>query len=412
MSEGPHSLRRLAGRVSPAQKTVLLWIVTISSVLAVSAILPWLRLPAPAFTIVILAMILVSAWIGGPALGAFIPGLLFTLMVMMRASRQEAGTAVAVTGLQLFHASLMVLLGACVGLSTRNRRKALADLRRHAARLEEQAVRLEEQAAELRRSNQDLEEIAYAASHDLQEPLRAVAGYAQLLQMEYADKLDANARDYVQKTVDGVKRMKSLIQGLRALSQLHRKVELLERVECNAVFHDATANLSVAIEESKASVSAGQLPTVTGNRAHLVQVFQNLIANSIKYRTEAPPVIRVEAHKLQREWHFSVQDNGIGIPPEFQLQVFTAFKRLHTREQYAGMGLGLALCKRIVEQHRGRIWIDSGMKTGSTFLFTLPDAPATDSAAVPMLSAPVRDVPDSSNSLGTRPSNGSPLRVA
>jgi hypothetical protein len=231
---------------------------------------------------------------------------------------------------------------------------------------------LREQAAQLKRSNADLEQFAYVASHDLQEPLRAVAGFCQLLQLEYADKLDADGQEYICQAVDGARRMEILIQDLLEFSRVDRKGEPFQRVDFHAVVNDALLLLSTAIEESQTQVQVDQLPSLVVDRGQFVRVMQNLIGNAIKFRGSTRPEVTISARRSGDEWIIAVQDNGIGIAPEFQQRIFTIFQRLHARNEYPGTGIGLAICKRIVERHAGRIWVDSQPGQGSAFHFALP----------------------------------------
>jgi signal transduction histidine kinase len=225
---------------------------------------------------------------------------------------------------------------------------------------------------ELARSNQDLEQFAYVASHDLQEPLRMVATYTQLLAERYRGKLDADADKYIHYAVDGALRMQKLVQDLLAFSRIGRQGLALESIDCNAVLQTALKNLEAAIRETAAVVQHTQLPVVTADSSQLVQVFQNLIANAIKFRGPAPPMIAVHAEAKGKEWVFSVADNGIGIAAEDAENVFVIFRRLHTQAEYPGSGIGLSICKKIIEQHGSRIWVESRLGQGSTFKFTLP----------------------------------------
>ncbi len=225
---------------------------------------------------------------------------------------------------------------------------------------------------ELARSNADLEQFAYVASHDLQEPLRMVAAYTQLLSERYKGKLDENADKFIGYASEGALRMQVLIQDLLAFSRVGRKEGACESVDCNAVMDEVRQTLAPAIEESSAAISHGELPAVWANRTQMAQVFQNLIGNAIKFRKEEAPVISVRAEKQDHDWLFSVTDNGIGIAPEFSENIFIVFQRLHARTEYPGNGIGLAICKKIVERSGGRIWVDSEAGCGSTFRFTLP----------------------------------------
>ncbi len=240
--------------------------------------------------------------------------------------------------------------------------------------LREKKLREEHRQAqeELARSNRDLEQFAYVASHDLQEPLRMVATYTQLLAERYKGKLDENADKYIQYAVDGALRMQQLVQDLLAFSRIGRTDKEFQILDCNEVLGTALKNLQTSIQESRAQIERGGLPSVTGNRSQLTQVFQNLIGNGIKFHGGRPPDIRVSAELSGKEWLFSVCDNGIGIEREHLDSIFVIFKRLHTRAEYPGNGIGLAICKKIIEQHGGRIWAESEPGQGTTFKFTLP----------------------------------------
>lgn len=225
---------------------------------------------------------------------------------------------------------------------------------------------------ELARSNRDLEQFAYVASHDLQEPLRMVATYTQLLAERYQGKLDENADKYIHYAVDGALRMQRLVQDLLAFSRIGRQGNQFRILDCNEALETALQNLHTTIQESGAQIALEQLPSVMGDRSQLTQVFQNLIGNAIKFRASETPEIRVSAALRGKEWLISVSDNGIGMAPEYLDSVFLIFKRLHTRAEYPGNGIGLAICKKIVEQHGGRIWAESQPGQGATFRFTLP----------------------------------------
>ncbi len=225
---------------------------------------------------------------------------------------------------------------------------------------------------ELARSNRELEQFAYVASHDLQEPLRMVATYTQLLAERYRDKLDADADKYIHYALDGALRMQKLVRDLLTFSRVGRQAMAVQSSDCNAVIEESLKNLEAAIQESGAVVRRDPLPVVMADSSQLAQVFQNLIGNAIKFRGSAPPVIRVSAELKGKEWVFSVADNGIGIAAEHRENVFVVFRRLHTREEYPGNGIGLSICKKIIEQHGGRIWVESEPDRGSIFQFSLP----------------------------------------
>ncbi len=227
--------------------------------------------------------------------------------------------------------------------------------------------------AALQRSNKELELFAYFASHDLQEPLRMVSAFTQLLGDRYGDGLDERARQYIGFAVDGANRMQQLIQDLLNFSRVDTHGEAPEPIDSKDALDEALLNLDAAIDEAGARIDVGDLPLVLADSGQLARVFQNLVGNAIKFRREdAAPHIHVAASRTDdATWTFSVTDNGIGIEPRFAERVFQIFQRLHGREQYAGTGMGLALCKRIVERHGGRIWVESRPEGGSTFCFTL-----------------------------------------
>ena len=248
------------------------------------------------------------------------------------------------------------------------------------ARLRVERKRAQEELArkvdELARSNEDLEQFAYVASHDLQEPLRMVAAYAQLLAERYRGKLDDNADKYIGYAVEGAVRMQALIEDLLAFSRVGRNGHEHQATDCDSTVDEAIKNLSAAVQESGVTVTRGPLPLLVADQVHLVHLFQNLIGNAIKFRGREPPVVKISAEKSGSEWLFTVADNGIGIAPEHKEFIFKIFQRLHTRSEYSGNGIGLAICKKIVEQHGGRIWVDSEAGQGSTFRFTLAASPA------------------------------------
>ncbi|HXM66009.1 MAG TPA: ATP-binding protein [Candidatus Acidoferrum sp.] len=225
---------------------------------------------------------------------------------------------------------------------------------------------------ELARSNADLEQFAYIASHDLQEPLRMVAAYTQLLSERYRGKLDENADKFIGYASEGALRMQVLIQDLLAFSRVGRASASYTSVDCNAVVEEVRKTLGPAIQESGAVMSHADLPTVWADRTQMTQVFQNLTGNAIKFRGEKPLIVSIKAEKGGEDWLFSVTDNGIGISPEFAENIFVVFQRLHTRTEYPGNGIGLAICKKIIERSGGRIWVESQAGSGSTFKFTLP----------------------------------------
>jgi light-regulated signal transduction histidine kinase (bacteriophytochrome) len=224
----------------------------------------------------------------------------------------------------------------------------------------------------LERSNSELQNFAYIASHDLQEPLRMVASYMQLLSRRYKGKLDSDADEFIRFAVDGAQRMQSLINALLSYSRVGTQGKAFELTDCEKVLDGTLASLKKAIEESDAEITRGALPTVMGDPAQLGQLFQNLIGNAIKFRNHGRPAVRIAAERRGKEWLFSVADNGIGIDAKYAERVFVMFQRLHSKDDYPGTGIGLAVCKKIVERHGGKIWVESVPGAGSRFYFTIP----------------------------------------
>jgi PAS domain S-box-containing protein len=225
---------------------------------------------------------------------------------------------------------------------------------------------------ELAISNAELEQFAYVSSHDLQEPLRMITSYLQLLQRRYQGQLDNKADKYIHFAVDGASRMQNLIQALLELSRVSRISKEPKTINCNLILSQTLSNLKLMIKDNKATISYDTLPEVMADSTQLGQVFQNLIFNGIKFHSEEAPKIHISAEKKASEWVFSVQDNGIGIDPQYSGKIFEIFKRLHSRDEYSGIGIGLSICKKIVEGHGGRIWVESELGKGSVFYFTLP----------------------------------------
>jgi signal transduction histidine kinase len=254
-------------------------------------------------------------------------------------------------------------------------RRALEDVR-----LRQERARAQEQLAtkveELARSNCDLEQFAYVASHDLQEPLRMVAAYTQLLSERYQGKLDSAADRYISYAVEGATRMQALLEDLLAFSRVGRNGAMPAPTDVNSAINEVLKNLDLALKEHGVTVTCHPLPTVMADRFQVVQLFQNLLGNAIKFRAKRNPCITISAEPKGREWLFSVFDNGIGIAEEHKDLVFKIFQRLHTRTEYPGNGVGLAICKKIVEHNGGRIWIESELGRGSNFRFTFPAAVA------------------------------------
>lgn len=254
----------------------------------------------------------------------------------------------------------------------------LYQLRRELAQQNERlqqeiAARVETQAA-LQRSNAELEQLAYVASHDMQEPLRMVASYLQLVAQRYKGQLDADADEFIGYAVDGAKRMQALINDLLAYSRVGTKARPFEPTDCGKVVDTALTNLRIAIKESGAVVTRTPLPIVMGDATQLLQLFQNLIANAMKFKREDPVRVHVSAERSGDAWRFSVADNGIGIAEEYFERIFVLFQRLHGRGDYPGTGIGLAICKKIVERHGGEIHVASALGVGSTFSFTIHTA--------------------------------------
>ena len=264
-----------------------------------------------------------------------------------------------------------------VGLDVnRMRERILAEL----SALQAAHMDLEARTEDLQRSNSELEQFAYVASHDLQEPLRKVASFCQLLQRRYAGQLDAKADEYIEHAVDGAKRMQALINDLLAFSRVGRSAQRREPVSCAALLAEAWASLAPEVSRTHATIEAGELPTVLGEATLLTAAFQNLINNALKFRAGEPPRILVSARRDGDDWLFSFSDNGIGIEPEYADRIFVIFQRLHDKATYPGTGIGLAMVKKIIEYHGGRIWLDTTVTTGARFWFTLPVLPEDENA--------------------------------
>jgi light-regulated signal transduction histidine kinase (bacteriophytochrome) len=247
----------------------------------------------------------------------------------------------------------------------------LGQIQKRDAELQNTHLELQQRIADLQRSNGDLEQFAYVASHDLQEPLRMITGYTQLLAKRYKNRLDQDAEVYIGFAVEGAKRMQALIEALLNYSRVGTRGKPRARTDCEAVLQDTLSGLQLAIQQTGAVVTHDPLPNVMADDQQLGQLFQNLIANAIKFRNSEPPRVHISCKQKSDAWLFSVKDNGIGIDPQYAERIFVIFQRLHTRDEYAGTGIGLAICKKIVERHGGTIWVDSSLNKGATFYFTL-----------------------------------------
>jgi signal transduction histidine kinase len=236
---------------------------------------------------------------------------------------------------------------------------------------DELELRVEERTLELSRTNAELERFAYIASHDLQEPLRNTANFALLIDSRYRDRLDADGREFLQYIVSGVKHMRELVDSLLAHSRVGLPAQI-GPIDCEALLDKILAGFKTAIAESGATVTHDPLPVVEGDAGQLEQVFSNLLSNALKFRGQEAPRVHVGVAGRGDEWEFSVHDNGIGVPPRYAMQIFEMFERLHSHAQFPGTGMGLAICRKVVENHHGRIWLDADNGTGAKFVFTLP----------------------------------------
>jgi signal transduction histidine kinase len=265
-----------------------------------------------------------------------------------------------------------------VGLDVdRMRERILAEL----SAVQAANASLEARTEDLQRSNSELEQFAYVASHDLQEPLRKVASFCQLLQRRYAGRLDDKADEYIEHAVDGAKRMQALINDLLAFSRVGRTAQRRDPVSCAVLLAQAWANLAGDVRRTHATIEVGELPVVLGEASLLTAVFQNLIANALKFRADERPRVTVSARRDGDFWLFSFSDNGIGIEPEYAERIFVIFQRLHDKASYPGTGIGLAMVRKIIEYHGGRIWLDTTITAGARFWFTLPALPEDEDAS-------------------------------
>jgi len=319
------------------------------------------------------------------AIGLIIIAVIFLVVIIMRGiasplSRLQKGTEIVAEGnldyrINLGTSDEIGQLSDAFDTMTENLKNITVsrdDLGKEIERREEAEARLMAAKADLERSNKDLEQFAYVASHDLQEPLRMVSSYIQLLVQHYEGRLDEKAKKFMDYAVDGAVRMQRLINDLLAYSRVGTRGKPLETADTLTLLGEAIRNLAAVIEEKGAIITNDELPAVRADASQLVQVFQNLISNALKFQGVDVPHIHVSARDSGREWVFSVRDNGIGIDKQYADRIFVIFQRLHTRQEYPGTGIGLALCKRIVERHGGRIGFESEPGKGSTFFFTIP----------------------------------------
>lgn len=251
-------------------------------------------------------------------------------------------------------------------------REMTAELHDRSKKIEQANVKLKRHAEALEQSNMDLQRFAYVASHDLQTPLRSISGFIQLLQQVYGEQLDDQANEWIDFAVENTLRMQSLIRDILAYSRVESPTHSFEEIDLNEIFYEVTALIQRDFEEKEAKLSADPLPTVPGNRLQLILLLQNLIGNGIKYNNNALPEVHVSAEQLEDKFVISIRDNGIGIDMEYAPKIFEIFQRLHSQEEFAGNGIGLAICRRVVERHGGEIWLESKPGQGSTFYFSLP----------------------------------------
>lgn len=249
--------------------------------------------------------------------------------------------------------------------------RAISRSIRYAIERKKGEVELQRAMDELARSNTDLEQFASMVSHDLKAPLRNIGGFVRLLQRDYQGKMDKTADEYISYTVEGIDKLNNLIDDLLHYARVGRSEESMAPIHCEVVFNEAVGNLKAAIHETGATITHDLLPTLMGRQSEMVQLFQNLIGNAIKYYDKKPPVVHIASEQTGKEWRITVSDNGIGMDPKYIDQIFLPFKRLHTYQAYPGTGIGLAICRKIVEGYGGRIWVESVLGQGSTFYFTL-----------------------------------------
>jgi signal transduction histidine kinase len=302
----------------------------------------------------------------------------YAMWPVLGTEQRPVGVMMQVTETTLFHQQMVEMNEALLRSSVRQHELTEAaeklndqlQLEITARKQAEEA--LARQAAALQRSNEELQQFAHIVAHDLQEPLRVVSTYAQFLAQQYQGKLDAEADTFIGYMVDGAARGRALIRDVLLFSQVEGQAQEFTEINSEEVFTHTLNVLCVAVEESGAAVTHDPLPAVRADASQLGQVFQNLLSNALKFRGATPPRIHVSARREDRQWEFAVRDNGIGIEPRHAGQIFQLFRRLHTRGKYPGTGAGLAICKKIIERHGGRIWVESTPGQGTTFFFTLP----------------------------------------
>ncbi|HEX4263981.1 MAG TPA: ATP-binding protein [Verrucomicrobiae bacterium] len=314
-----------------------------------------------------LMMVITSDTTGGAMARRLLPAAILIPLVLgaLRFSSEKHGFFEIESGISLFAFANIVLFTAVIWWNA----KLLFRAERERLKAME---KLKQTSAELERSNTDLQQFAYVASHDLTEPLRMITSYLELLSSRAQGKLGTEEREFIGYAVDGARRMRTLIQDLLAYARVDTRGRPLGPTDCEHVLETVLANLKVAIDESGVVIEHERLPTVEGDSVQLAQVFQNLLGNAIKFHGPMPPRIHVGARRNNDEWLFHVKDNGIGIDPKNFSRIFVLFQRLHTRQEYPGTGMGLAICKKIIERHGGRIWAESKPGEGTTFLFTIP----------------------------------------
>ena len=312
--------------------------------------------------------ILLAGWIGSRQ-GILIVGIATTALLAYEFLDRHAaeGLGMSLVGLGMAGGGLWLAVLLVVSTSDHSLQEELEQ------RVAERTSQLRQVNQALEYSNEELQQFAYIASHDLQTPLRTISGFAQLLQRNYRDQLDQQAAEWLEYTVDGTQQMQTLISDLLAYSRLETRASQFEPTDLKEIFDGAVAMLGASIRESAARVTCSDsLPEVMGDHSQLLQLFVNLIGNGIKYRSEEEPRVHVSAEAASEVWTLSVRDNGIGIEEPYREKVFEIFKRLHNPQQYPGTGIGLAVCRRVVHRHGGRIWVESVEPHGAVFKFTIP----------------------------------------